>query len=228
MERVGAEARDSARCLDVGMSDRLLPAGSTAVVRGVFNGRVWYEQARRVLDAEGSSVTTARWPGSAIRMMPFYVESLRTGSGVPRERARQARAQGDWLLVDSVWRLTGVVEQVASGRWFSVSRMFGVGGAMLCWYVNFERPPSWRGDGWDTCDLDLDLVVEPDGSWRWKDEDEYEHGRRLGLITDAEHKAVHQARDEAVAMIEARSGMFAESTGECWMPDPTWAMPSLA
>jgi predicted RNA-binding protein associated with RNAse of E/G family len=221
------QARDSARCLNVEMSDHLLPAGSTAVVRGVSNGRVWYEQARRVLSTRGPSVTTARWPGSAIRMMPFYVESLRTGNGVLREQARQARAQGDWLLADSAWQMTGVVEQVASGRWFSVSRMFGADGVMLCWYVNFERPPAWRGDGWDTCDLELDLMVEPDGSWRWKDEDEYEHGRRLGLITDPEHKAVQQARDEAVAMIEAHSGVFAESTEERWLPDPTWVPPSL-
>lgn len=210
------------------MSDRLLPVGSTAVVRGIFNGRLWYEQARRVTDAEASSVTTVRWPGTASRMMSFYVESLRTGNDALREQARQARARGDWPLVDTVWQRTGVVEQVASGRWFSVSRMHDADGAMLCWYVNFERPPAWRPDGWDTCDLDLDLVVDPDGSWRWKDEDEYEQGRRLGLITDDEHRAVRQARDEAVAMVEERSGLFAESAAERWLPDLAWALPSLA
>jgi Protein of unknown function (DUF402) len=62
-----------------------------------------------------------------------------------------------------------VVERVASDCWFSVSRMFNSGGALLCWYVNFQRPPVWRPDS----DLALDLVVDPDGTRRWKDEDEY-------------------------------------------------------
>jgi hypothetical protein len=60
-----------------------------------------------------------------------------------------------------------------------------------------------------------------------KDEDEYAHDRRLGLITDTEHTAVQAARDEAVAMIQARNGMFAASPEERWLPDPAWAMPSL-
>jgi predicted RNA-binding protein associated with RNAse of E/G family len=173
-------------------------------------------------------VTTARWPGSATRDISFYVEALRTGSYALRVQAREARARGDWLLADSAWQRTGVVEQVASGRWFSVSRMFGSDGALLCWYVNFERPPTWRRDGWDTSDLALDLVVGPDGAWRWKDEDEYEQDRRLGLISDVEHTAVQAAREEAVELIETRGGMFAESTEERWLPDPTWTMPSLA
>lgn len=214
-------------CFNVGVADRRLPVGSTAVIRGVFNGRTWYEWAVRVLEVSGSSVTTARWPGAATRDISFYIESLRTGSRVLRDQARQARAQGDWQVTDSVWQRTGVVEQVVSGRWFSASRMFDADGAMLCGYVNFERPPSWRDDGWDTCDLALDLVVEPDGSWRWKDEDEYEQSRRLGLITAAEHRSVQVAREEAVALVQARGGLFDGIAGEGWLPDPTWALPSL-
>jgi predicted RNA-binding protein associated with RNAse of E/G family len=215
-------------CFNMRVDDRLLPVGSTAVIRGVFNGRTWYEWAVRVLDVSGSSVTTARWPGAATRDISFYVESLRTGSSVLREQARRARAQGDWRLADSCWQRTSVVEQVVSGRWFSASRMFDADGAMLCGYVNFERPPSWRDDGWDTCDLALDLVVEPDGFWRWKDEDEYEQSRKLGLITDAEHKSVQLTRDEAVALVEAGSGMFDGIAEKGWLPEPLWDLPSLA
>jgi hypothetical protein len=53
------------------MSDRLLLVGATAVVRGVPNGRTWYEQAVRVLDAGQSHVTAARWPGTATREVSF-------------------------------------------------------------------------------------------------------------------------------------------------------------
>jgi predicted RNA-binding protein associated with RNAse of E/G family len=209
------------------MSALTLSAGDTAVVRGILNGRTWFEWAVRVLDTDASSATTARWPGSATRDISFYIDSLRTGSRELRLQAQRARASGEWALADSVWRRTGVVEQVTSGRWFSVSRMHGTDGALLCWYVNFQRPAVWRGDGWDTNDLALDLVVEPDGAWSWKDEDEFAHERGLGLITDTEYAAVQEARSEAVALIEAREGLFAESAAERWLPDPAWAPPLL-
>jgi hypothetical protein len=57
----------------------------------------------------------------------------------------------------------------------------------------------------------LDLTVAPDRSrWQWKDEDEYDQGRRLGLISDAEHRRVELARERAVAMVEAGGGPFAQ------------------
>jgi predicted RNA-binding protein associated with RNAse of E/G family len=215
-------------CSNLQVTDRLLPVGATAVVRGVFRGLPWYEQAVRILESGASSVTAARWPGAATREISFYAQSLQTGDHALRETAREALARGDWELVNSAWQWTGVVERVISGRWFSVSRMFDSGGALLCWYVNFQRPPVWRPDGWDTSDLALDLVVDPDGTRRWKDEDEYAHHLRLGLITDAEHAAVQAAREEAVALVEARGEMFAESARQHWLPDPAWATPSLA
>lgn len=210
------------------MSELTLSAGETAVVRGILNGRTWFEWAVRVLDRDASSVTTARWPGSATRDISFYIDSLRTGSRELRLKAQQARAGGEWTLADSVWQRTGVVEQVVSGHWFSVSRMHGADGALLCWYVNFQRPAAWRRDGWDTNDLALDLVVEPDGAWAWKDEDEFAHERGLGLITEAEYAAVEEARGEAVALIESREGLFAEGPDERWLPDPAWAPPLLS
>jgi hypothetical protein len=70
--------------------------------------------------------------------------------------------------------------------------------------------------------------VDPDGAWRWKDEDEYAHHRRLGIITDAEHLAVQAARGEAVALVEARGGMLAESASQRWLADSDWVTPSLS
>ena len=54
------------------------------------------------------------------------------------------------------------------------------------------------------------------------------HYLRLGLITDAERAAVDAAREEAVALIEARADLFAETARRRWRPDPAWATPSLA
>jgi predicted RNA-binding protein associated with RNAse of E/G family len=209
------------------VTERLLPAGATAVVRGLSQGRPWYEQAVRILESGPSSVTSARWPGAATREISFYAQSLRTGDRALREAARDALARGDWELASSTWQWTGVLERVVYDRWVSISRMFDSDGALLRWYVNFQRPPAWRPDGWDTCDLALDLVIDPDGARRWKDEDEYAHHLRLGLISDTEHTAVQAAREEAVALVEARGDMFAERGPQHWRPDPAWSTPSL-
>lgn len=80
--------------------------------------------------------------------------------------------------------------------------------------------------GVETLDLLVDLVAGPDLTWRWKDEDEYAHGRRLGLVTEAEHRAVTAAREEVVAMIDARRPPFCDSAPS-WLPHPDWPIPQL-
>jgi hypothetical protein len=81
--------------------------------------------------------------------------------------------------------------------------------------------------GIDTLDLLVDLVVEPDlSSAMWKDEDEYAHGRRLGFITDTDHRSVEQARERAVGLFQDRAGPFA-GPWSTWAPDPAWPLPVL-
>ena len=209
-------------------TETLLPVGSTAVRRDVFRGRVWTAAPLRVLAADRESVRTALWPGVATRAAARFVES-----GAGRDKALRAAAlddlaRGGWDMADWVWRWTGVVTEIVSDRWFTVARMHNQDGGLDCWYVNFERPPSWHAAGWDTMDLAVDLVVEPDGAWRWKDEDEYAQCRRLGLVTDAEHAAVQAAREQAVEAMRAREGLFGGDPTERWLPDPSWPRPSLA
>ena len=92
--------------------------------------------------------------------------------------------------------------------------------------------PSWcwgagTSIGFDSFDLFLDLVVDRDSlACRWKDEDEYEHARRLGVVSDAVHAEVDEARQAVVELARARSGPFAHNSTD-WRPDPGWARPVL-
>ena len=63
-------------------------------------------------------------------------------------------------------------------------------------------------------------------AYRWKDEDEYQHGRRLGLISDAVHARVDEARQAVLALVQARQGLFAQGWPD-WRPDPDWPVPVL-
>jgi hypothetical protein len=210
-----------------------LAVGSTAVRRDVFNGRVWTQGPTRVLRVGADSVTTALWAGVRTKASNTLIASRESGD---REAARlrylKSLVTGEFELGDWVWRRNSFVTDVVDDRWFTVTRIFGEGGDFACWYVNFERPPVWRGAddgvaGWDTLDLVLDLVVEPGGGWSWKDEDEYAHCRRLGLVSESEHVAVGRAREQAVALVEAGSGVFAEDPRRTWLPDPAWPRPEM-
>ena len=63
--------------------------------------------------------------------------------------------------------------------------------------MNLEAPWQPSAVGFDTEDHDLDLWVEPDGSWRWKDEDELEIAVEAGLYTP-EQAAAFRAEGERV------------------------------
>ena len=149
-----------------------------------------------------------------------------TGETAVAELPDRAAAAGGYQQVDvreslrrALRELTAKQRAVIMLRYFEDRTSF---------YAQSLRTGGWRPDGWDTSDLALDLVVDPDGARRWKDEDEYAHHRRLGLITQVEHTAVRAAREEAVALVEARGDLFADPAVRRWLPDPGWSPPSLS
>ncbi len=54
----------------------------------------------------------------------------------------------------------------------------------------------------------------------------YAHGRRLGFITDADHRMVERARERALGLLQDRAGPFA-GPWPSWAPDPAWPQPEL-
>ncbi|MEQ4209521.1 DUF402 domain-containing protein [Actinopolymorpha sp. B17G11] len=112
------------------------------------------------------------------------------------------------------------------GMFFSVSLFFVGAEQPHGWYVDFVRPYRRTPIGIDTFDLLLDLVIDSDLSFRWKDEEEYNQARRLGVITDTDHRRVEQAREQVIALLKERAGPF-EDRWLGWRRDPRWALPTL-
>ncbi|MEU9983779.1 DUF402 domain-containing protein [Streptomyces sp. NPDC050856] len=137
-------------------------------------------------------------------------------------------ATGVWELAAAVWQETELLLWKPPAAWFSVNAFYTSAG-LRNWYVNFEHPTRRTTYGFDTFDLTVDLVIDPDlTSWRWKDEDEYTHVRRLGIVTDTEHQAVDAARDQVLAMLAERSGPFADAAAwTAWRWNPAWPAPAL-
>lgn len=201
--------------------------GSTIVRRDVFEGRVWSACPARILSDDGGDLVFGYWPG-VVGVAPLsWIDWLTTGDAGRRSDGLADLAGRRWELGCWRWQWTNVVHALAPGRWFSVDSFFDAAtGEQLCWYVNFERPYVRTAMGVDTFDLLVDIVVRPDLTWSWKDEGEYEHACRLGLIPETDQAAVRAARDEAIGLIEGRTGPFA-SQERTWRPDPGWPTPEL-
>jgi Protein of unknown function (DUF402) len=82
-----------------------------------------------------------------------------------------------------------------------------------CWYVNFEERYRRLPDGYETQDLELDIVVHPDGRWELKDDELLQERVREGRFT----------QDQAdVTRADARCFVAElESAGPWW--DAAWA-----
>jgi protein associated with RNAse G/E len=150
-----------------------------------------------------------------------------TGDEAVRKQAIPNLAAAKWDLERWTWRGTTVLTHLCPGEYFSVNRFLEAQDRGVGWYINFELPFRRTGIGVDTFDLLLDLVVEPGlSSYSWKDEDEYTHARRLGVIHDALHRRIDEARQRAVALVEACGGPFCQDWS-AWQRDPAWPTPNL-
>jgi protein associated with RNAse G/E len=75
-------------------------------------------------------------------------------------------------------------------------------------------------------DLMLDIVVEPDLSWRLKDEEEFEEVVRRGIFDDPLGQRVRDEAGDVINSIENKQGPFGEAW-PTWTADRTWPIPTL-
>jgi hypothetical protein len=184
--------------------------------------------------AQGSVVVLeARRNGGPVRWsFPHYVVwdagdelalYLPIGSEGLGPADREALLRGD-PPVPHVWHGRNVLRLITAGDWHDVWVRFDEVGAFAGWYVNFQVPVERRGDRLVMCDLELDILVEPDRSWCWKDRREYDELIEWGLVTAAEAAAIAADGEHVIARIEAGAAPFDDRlTG--WRPDPSWSRP---
>ncbi|MFD3920503.1 DUF402 domain-containing protein [Streptomyces sp. NPDC058595] len=203
--------------------------GERIVRRDVHrSGRVWSEQALRVVGDTADALVAACAPGAGARWPTLYAKARARDDRSVRTEAFDAMARGEWELAPGVWQETELLLRKPPTAWFSVNA-FCTGAGLRNWYVNFEHPIRRTHEGFDTFDLTVDLVIDPDlSAFTWKDEDEYAHVRRLGIVTDAEHRAVELARAQVLGMLEDRAGPFADAgRWAAWSWNPAWPVPVL-
>jgi protein associated with RNAse G/E len=195
-------------------------AGSIAVRRDMFRGKVWSAWPGRVVHDTGEEIAWVSWSGTELTGNTSWI------SGEDSQRRLAVKASGEWSLGTRVLTDVTFLGFQLPDVWFSVLLLFQPNGELAIWYVNFEQPYRRTPIGIDTCDHIIDLVFNPDGTHHWKDVDEYAQGRQLGLVTDAQDTEIERAKDQAFAMFEQRTGPFDERWLS-WRLDPAWTLPVL-
>ena len=94
---------------------------------------------------------------------------------------------------------------------------------LACWYLNLQEPFRRTDRGFDTQDLELDLVVHPDGGWERKDEDLLDERLHEGRFT-AEQLVEIKAECTRIEFELAAGRRWWDPYWALWEPDPAWQL----
>ena len=135
--------------------------------------------------------------------------------------ARIAKTVGPLLILDAVFDAEiqhDLLGTIASGtisteyywldRWYNVFRFSDPDQKLKNFYCNVNVPPSFDGRILSYIDLDIDVLVDPDLSYKVLDEDDFEQnakGYPYPLAVQAQARA---ALAELIGLIESRSFPF--------------------
>ncbi|HEY3312920.1 MAG TPA: DUF402 domain-containing protein [Anaerolineales bacterium] len=199
--------------------------GETVALRGIFNQLPWHIQSALVVKDTPDETALLLLPGAECAGPWGYIHKKHGDhSGWQRW---QETLSGDWNLEKYHWRTNRFLILLEPQKFFASIYIWNhASGDFECYYINFQLPFVRSQCGFDTYDLELDLVIDPDFQWHWKDVEGYQEGVRLGAIRPEWVEGIEQAKKDVFARLENRFYPL-NARWLNWLPDQTWAPPQL-
>lgn len=153
------------------------------------------------------------------------VVSVLKYDGIEHRRwpARIAKIEGPLLVLDAVFEdeiehdLLGTIssgtistEYYWLDRWYNVFRFSDANRKLKNYYCNVNQPPSFDGRVLSYIDLDIDVLVAPDLTYKILDVEDFEENARRYAYPEDVHANAHRALIELIRLIEARAFPFSE------------------
>lgn len=167
--------------------------GDSVLLREIFRGRLWTARPATVAAVHDDLVAVYLAPGTIFKVP----------ADTSRDDILERLARG-WELRDHEWTRGRTLHLLRPGVahaihlwWLSPDWRFGG------WYINLQEPIRPTPLGFDFMDHVLDVVIDPDLSWRWKDEEELEEAVRLGLLTRQAADGIRAEGERVIAQLEA-------------------------
>ena len=137
--------------------------------------------------------------------------------------ARIARIEGPLLVLDAVFEdeiVHDLLGTISSGtisteyywldRWYNVFRFSDPDRKLKNYYCNVNQPPNFDGRVLSYIDLDIDVLVAPDLTYKILDVEDFEENARRYTYPEDVQANARLAVDELTALIEARAFPFNE------------------
>jgi hypothetical protein len=197
--------------------------GETVVHQEVWRDRVWAARPLTVVEDEPERLLL--WlPFGTRRKIPITPPG-RPDPPTLEERAIENLHHGDWCYGDDEWDVS-TLWILHPGDWHAVWVSWRPDGSHYGWYVNLQRPFTRTPIGIEAMDLMLDVVVEPDRSWRWKDAEQLDEILDRGIFDEPTGQQVRAEAACVIADLERGAPPFSQPWTD-WRPDPAWARPEL-
>jgi hypothetical protein len=89
------------------------------------------------------------------------------------------------------------------------------------WYLNLQEPFRRTATGYDTQDLELDLILHTGGRIEWKDDELLDLRVQEGRFTQDQARDIRAEGRRLAAELETR-GHWWDAWWALWEPDPAW------
>ncbi len=200
--------------------------GDNVVMRNVFDGRVQTVfSSIVVIDSPELVATWIPLGAPIVNGVSDAKVDFNIGKG---HLSAESMAAKSWTMVPRNWHTAGTLRLKNPRTMWSLWVFWDEGmSSVRGWYINIDAPYTRTRFGFDTWDMFLDIVVEPDRkSWRYKDEDEFADAIAAGLFTEREAAEVRATAEQALEIIKSNRPPF-DNVWEKWRPDLLWDMPEL-
>ena len=199
--------------------------GDSVALRGIVNGRLWLAQSVVVVKDTDEETLLLLTPGAQCAYPDGW---WRWKHGDYSQGTRWHDVNSNtWTLREFAWQTNRLLMVLEPLKYYSTFYFWDhATNRFLCYYINFQLPYQRSHCGFDTLDLELDLVVDPAFTWKWKDEDIYHEGIRAGCIQQHWVEAIDRAQQEVFARLQARCYPL-DGAWIDWRPNPAWNPPVL-
>lgn len=96
-------------------------------------------------------------------------------------------------------------------RWYNIFRFHEPNGTLKAHYANITMPPTFADSVIDYVDLDIDVVVWPDGRIEVLDRDDFENNKLSYNYSEDIIRGAEDALAKLLAIIERREFPFADA-----------------
>ena len=179
--------------------------GAPCLLRGVYRGNVCNAGSATVVKDSAAETVLLLQPGAESALPAGYWRRKEQNDYSNGSRWLETGQPG-FEMKPYTWHTNRVLWIMQPDKYYAVFLFWHhETDTFIGYYINFQLPFKRTAFGFDTLDLDIDIVIHPDGTWHWKDEEEYQMGIREGGIKLEWIQGIEASYEEVFAMIEQKT-----------------------